>query len=68
MSSDGFKNIHNIEMMKNKFDVVDRLLYIAEETLLYKSNETEEDILFMRKVTIRLLKNQKFYLGLVLEC
>jgi hypothetical protein len=68
MSSDGFNTIHNIDMMKNKFDVVDRLLYIAEETLLYKSNETEEDILFMRKVVIRLLKNQKFYLGLVLEC
>lgn len=68
MSSDGFNTIHNIDMVKSKFDVVDRLLYIAEETLLYKSNETEEDILFMRKVVIRLLKNQKFYLGLVLEC
>ena len=65
MSGEGFKNN---EIMKNKFDLVDRLLYIAEETLLYKSNETEEDILFMRKITIRLLKNQKFYLGLVLEC
>jgi hypothetical protein len=65
MSGEGYKNN---EIMKNKFDLVDRLLYIAEETLLYKSNETEEDILFMRKITIRLLKNQKFYLGLVLEC
>ncbi len=56
-----------MEPQKNKLDVIDKLIYIAEDALFYKTNETEEDLMFIRKVTLRLLKNQKFYLGMALE-
>lgn len=64
LSSDAFKN-H--EFMKSKFEIISRLLHIAEETLLYKTTETDDEIIFMRKMSIRLLKNQKYYLKMALN-
>jgi hypothetical protein len=63
-SSDAFKNQ---EYIKSKFEIISRLLHIAEETLLYKTTETDEEIIFIRKMSIRLLKNQKYYLKMALN-
>ena len=63
-NSDVFRNS---EFQKNKLDVIDKLLFIAEETMFYKSSDSEEDLKFMRKMTLRLLKNQKFYLSIALD-
>jgi hypothetical protein len=45
--------------MKNKYDCLDKILFIAEETILYKCNEYDENLFFMKKFSISFLKNQK---------
>ena len=50
---------------KNKMEVIDKLLYIVHDTLFYKSEDLEDDPIIIRKIIMRLLKNQKMYLTLV---
>ncbi len=64
ITNDGIKNYDN---NKGRLDVLDRLFIIAEDTLFYKANDIEEDLMFLRKVTLRLLKNQKNCLNLTIE-
>lgn len=50
------------DSFKSKVEVVDKLLFIVEDTLFYKAEEMEEDSIIIRKVIIRLLTNQKQFL------
>jgi hypothetical protein len=56
ISSDAFKNTDHL---KNRIDVLDKIMYIAEETIFYKCNELDDNLFFIKKFSIRLLKNQK---------
>lgn len=46
---------------------MNRLFSIAEETLFFKAEEIDEKIMFIRKVTLRLLWNHKNTLALSLD-
>ncbi len=50
------------DSFKSKIEVLDKLLFIVEDTLFYKAEYLEEDPIIIRKVIMRLLKNQKQYL------
>lgn len=52
---------------KNKIEVLDKILYIAEDVLFHKHNELEDEMIFIRTVITRLLKNQKTNLNIALE-
>ncbi len=64
ISSDPLRNIEN---QKKQIETMDKIYNISEETLFYKSNELEEDSLFVRKFCLRLLKNHKSYLNITLD-
>lgn len=66
ISSDTFKNYDNVDYHRNKIEVIDKILFIAEDTLNYKINEPEEDLVFIKKVTIRYLKNYKCHISFLL--
>ncbi len=63
LSSDNFKTQ---EMYKNKLDVIDKIIYIAEDTLFGKPTEYDA-LIFTRKVILRLIKNQKYCLKISIE-
>jgi hypothetical protein len=65
-SSDVFRN-DQPQVNKNKLEIIDKLYSIAEDILYYKAKDIEEELVFVRKVMLRLLKNQKQSLAITLE-
>jgi hypothetical protein len=59
--------IKNVEVGKSKIDVLDRIYNILEDAVYYRLDEMEDNVIFNRKVTMRLLKNQKYYLCMTLD-
>jgi hypothetical protein len=59
--------MHRPYTNKDKADVMNRLFGIVEETLFYRADEVSDKIMFMRKITLKLLWNQKNVLVLSLE-
>lgn len=52
------------DSFKNKIEVLDKLLFIVEDTLFYKAEELDDDPIIIRKIIMRLLKNHKLYLAI----
>ena len=50
-----------------QFDIIEKLFKLLEECLNFKIDEMNDNIIFHRKLLIRMLKNQKNCLGLSLE-
>ena len=63
-SSDPFKSAENF---KNKLDVIDKIVYIAEDTLFHKANDSDEELMFIRKLILRMIKNHKNSLKISIE-
>jgi hypothetical protein len=58
-----FSNMNNII----EFQPIEDLYKIFEECLNFKIDDMNDDIIFLRKVLLKFLKNQKNCLGLSLE-
>ena len=52
----------NNDSFKSKIEVLDKLLFIVEDTLFHKAEYFEDDPIIIRKVLMRLFKNQKQFL------
>lgn len=61
-SQQSYENISKNDTFKSKIEVIDKLLYIVEDTLFYKIEDLEDDSIIIRKIIIRLLSNQKQFL------
>jgi len=54
---------------KNKVEIINKLFFMLEDTLLYKINESDEysDLIITRKMLLKFLKNQKTILIMTME-
>lgn len=58
-TSDSFK--------RNKLDILDKVYHIAEDTLQFRDIDFEGDLIFVSRVTLRLIRHQKNMLNLAVE-
>lgn len=63
---DNIETYSNRDSVKNKVDVIEQLLFIVEDTIFFKSEELQEHPLIIRKIIMRLFKDQKQ--NLILGC
>jgi hypothetical protein len=52
---------------KNRIDILEKIFYITEETIFYKSGEFDDNLFFIKKFAIGMLRNQKKILLMTLE-
>ena len=64
---DGSLDSVKSDKIKNKSDILDKVLNIAEDALFFKANELDEDSIHIRRSMMKLLKNQKAMLALSTE-